>query len=647
MNILSKIQSPADLKKLERADLQNLCTDIRKYLVEIIPSIGGHFASSLGVVELSVALHFCFDTPKDLLIWDVGHQSYVHKILTGRKEALKKIRQFGGISGFTKRSESAYDAFGAGHASTSISAALGLCTARDLKAETHRVVAIIGDGSLTGGLAYEGLNNAGQSGKNLLVILNDNNMSISPNVGAIAYYLNEIITNPLYQRINNEVWDLTGKIPPITEKLRTIARKTESSLKAMILPGMLFEDLGFRYFGPVNGHDLNELISYLNRLKDLPGPVLLHVLTKKGKGFSDAEKHPEKYHGIKPSTPPNVTAQERPKQLSYTDIFGKVLVQLAELDPKICAITAAMCDGTGLNDFKQRFPERFFDVGIAEEHAVTYAAGLAAGGFRPVVSIYSTFLQRAFDQIIHDVALQKLPVVLAIDRGGLVGEDGPTHHGSFDLSYLNLIPDLIIASPKDGQELRNLLYTATRQNESPFVIRYPRDLAPDEINLNADFQKIKIGSWDILHSGENILLLAVGSMVQECIKTLPLLKKHKINPTLVNCRFIKPIDETLLHDLLEKHRVVLTLEENSLQGGFGQKIGNIVISGEYARKISFQQKGLPDQFITHGERGILLDRIGLSAGQIAKWIVSAVKGKKENSKSLPEHSLIGSLITSL
>ena len=647
MNHLSKIQSPADLKKLERTELLDLCADIRNYLVEIISSIGGHFASSLGVVELSVALHYCFDTPQDQLVWDVGHQAYVHKILTGRKEALKNIRQFGGISGFTKRSESAYDPFGAGHASTSISAALGLCTARDLKAEKHRVVAIIGDGSLTGGLAYEGLNNAGQSGKNLLVILNDNHMSISPNVGAIAYYLNEIITNPIYQRIKKEVWDLTGKIPSITEKLRTIAKKTESSLKAMILPGMLFEDLGFRYFGPVDGHDLNELISYLNRIKDLPGPILLHVLTKKGKGFSDAEKHPEKYHGIKPFALPQVITPEVPKQLTYTDIFGKVLVQLAELDPKICAITAAMCDGTGLNDFNQRFPDRFFDVGIAEEHAVTFAAGMAAGGFRPVVSIYSTFLQRAFDQIIHDVALQKLPVVLAIDRGGLVGEDGPTHHGSFDLSYLNLVPDLVIASPKNGQELRNLLYTATRQNEFPFVIRYPRDLAPDETDLNTSFEKMDLGSWEVIHAGEKILLLAVGSMVQESIKTLAMLKKYKLNPTLVNCRFIKPIDESLLSELLDTHQLVFTIEENSLQGGFGQKIGSFVMSGEYARKISLHHQGLPDQFITHGERQLLLDKVGLSADHLVKWIVSAVKGKKADMKLLAEHSIIGSLIASL
>jgi 1-deoxy-D-xylulose-5-phosphate synthase len=647
MNILSKIQLPKDLKKLERSDLQSLCSDIRDYLVEIISTTGGHFASSLGVVELSVALHYCFDTPKDLLIWDVGHQAYAHKILTGRKEALKRIRQFGGISGFTKRSESPYDAFGTGHASTSISAALGLCTARDLKAENYRVVAIIGDGSLTGGLAYEGLNNAGQSGKNLLVILNDNNMSISPNVGAIAYYLNEIITNPLYQRIKNEVWDLTGKIPPITEKLRTIAKKTESSLKAIILPGTFFEDLGFRYFGPVNGHDLNELISYLNRIKDLTGPVLLHVLTKKGKGFLDAEINPEKYHGIKPLTPQTSSPLESPKLQSYTEVFGKSLVQLAEENPKICAITAAMCDGTGLNDFHARFSERFFDVGIAEEHAVTYAAGLAAGGFRPVVSIYSTFLQRSFDQIIHDVALQKLPVILVLDRGGLVGEDGPTHHGSFDLSYLNLIPELIIASPKNGQELRNLLYTATQQDENPFVIRYPRDLAPDIVDPKAGFEKIEIGSWEVIHPGENILILAVGSMVQESIKTLNQLKRHKLNPTLVNCRFIKPIDESLLQELLSKHRNIFTIEENSLQGGFGQKISSFLMTGGYAKKISLQQKGLPDKFITHGERSLLLDQVGLSASHIEQWIVSTIKGGKENTKSLTETSLLASLIASL
>lgn len=647
MELLSRIQSPKDLKKLTKPELLTLCSEIRNYLGEVIPAVGGHFASSLGVVELTVALHYCLDAPRDRLIWDVGHQAYVHKILTGRRDALKNIRQFGGISGFPRPTESEYDAFGTGHASTSISAALGFCIARDLQAENYRVVAIIGDGSLTGGMAYEALNNAGQSGKNLLVILNDNNMSISPNVGAIAYYLNAIITNPLYQRIKNEVWDLTGKIPPITEKIRSLAKKTESSLKAIFLPGMLFEDLGFRYFGPVNGHDLNELISYLNRLKDLPGPMLLHVLTKKGKGFSDAEKNPEKYHGIKPLAVKNNRTPSVSKIQPYTDIFGKTIVQLAEKNPKICAITAAMCDGTGLNEFHQRYPDRFFDVGIAEEHAVTFAAGLTAGGFRPVVSIYSTFLQRAFDQIIHDVALQKLPVVFAVDRAGLVGEDGPTHHGSFDLSYLNLIPNVIVSAPKNGQELRNLLYTATQQEDYPFVIRYPREMTPDTVNMESDFEQITIGSWEIVQEGEDILILAVGSMVQESINTLSILNEHKIYPTIVNCRFIKPFAEQLLRNLLNKHQQVFTIEENSLQGGFGQKISSFLMNEGYSQKVSLYLKGLPDEFITHGERSILLEKAGLSAMHLAEWILSVVKNKKVHSKFLREHSLLGTLFFSL
>jgi 1-deoxy-D-xylulose-5-phosphate synthase len=620
MKYLPSIQSPADLKHLEKDELIDLCQEIRDYLVEIIPSVGGHFASSLGVVELTVALHYCFNTPDDQIIWDVGHQAYAHKILTGRRDALKNIRHYRGISGFLKRTESVYDAFGAGHASTSISAALGLCTARDLEGSSYRVVAVIGDGSLTGGMAYEGLNNAGQSGKNMLVILNDNNMSISPNVGAIAYYLNEIITNPLYQKIKNEIWDWSGKIPPITEKIRHFARRTESGIKTLILPGVLFEDLGFRYYGPVNGHDLNEVIPFLQRIKDLPGPVLLHVLTTKGKGFPDAENNPEKYHGIKPLPTKSEDTSRKSKLLSYTDIFGKSMLQLGRKSRDLCAITAAMCDGTGLNDFRDEFPERFFDVGIAEEHAVTFAAGLAARGLRPVVTIYSTFLQRAFDQIIHDVALQKLPVIFALDRGGLVGEDGPTHHGSFDLSYLNIIPDMIVAAPHNGTELRNLLFTALSQNRYPFAIRYPRDLAPEAVSFEAAPEDIPIGSWNVLREGESIAILATGSLVEESLRAVSLLQSVDINPTIVNCRFIKPLDHNLLAKLVHNHHIFYTLEENSLEGGFGSKIASYLHKTGQASRIVLQMRGIPDQFIEHGARKILLDKTGLSARQLAAWI---------------------------
>lgn len=620
MDILSHIQNPEDVRKLPPEELKQLARELREYLMEIIPTVGGHFASSLGVVELTTALHYVFRTPRDLLVWDVGHQAYAHKILTGRREAIRHIRQLGGISGFLKRDESPYDVFGAGHASTSISAALGLATARDLQGEDYKVVAIIGDGSLTGGLAYEGMNNAGQSGRDMLVILNDNNMSISPNVGAISSYLNAIITNPLYQKIKNEVWDFTAKLPRITDKLRSLARRTQDSIKTFILPGLFFEDLGFRYFGPVNGHDLDELITVLNRIKNLPGPILLHVLTKKGKGFPKAEEHPEKYHGIKPASPAQGKPQEKQFR-SYTDIFGKTLVQLAGISEKVCAITAAMCDGTGLTEFAREYPERFFDVGIAEGHAVTFSAGLAANGMRPVAAIYSTFLQRAYDQIVHDVALQKLPVVFALDRGGLVGEDGPTHHGAFDLSYLNAVPDMIIAAPKDGRELRDLLYTAFMQDRSPFALRYPRDKAPDWVDFDESFREIPIGQWEVLESGSDVLILAVGAMVAESRRALPLLRQQGLNPTLVNCRFVKPMDTALLARLLPGHPFVFSVEENSVEGGFGSKIALFLEQNGFSNRLFI--KGIPDKFIEHGPRHQLLELSGLSSAKIAEWILES------------------------
>jgi 1-deoxy-D-xylulose-5-phosphate synthase len=622
MSVLQSIDSPDDLRDLPKTELIPLADEIRKYLGQIIPHTGGHFASSLGVVELSIALHYVFDTPKDLLVWDVGHQSYVHKILTGRRESIKNIRQFKGISGFCKRSESPYDAFDSGHASTAISAALGLAVARDLKGENHKIVAVIGDGSLTGGLAYEGMNNAGQSGRNLLVILNDNNMSISRSVGAMANYLNAIITNPFYEKIKAEVWDFTGKITPLTEKLRSLARRTQDSIKTFIMPGLFFEDLGFRYFGPINGHDLDELLQILGRIRDLPGPILLHVLTKKGKGHFEAEKYPTQFHGIGPRYKKDKTLDV---PTTYTDIFGETLIQLAERSDNLCAITAAMVDGTGLNEFSQKFTERFFDVGIAEEHAVTFAAGMAVSGMRPVVAIYSTFLQRAFDQIIHDVALQKLPVIFTLDRSGLVGEDGPTHHGAFDLSYLNLIPNLIVAAPKDGKELQKLLYTALIQDRLPFVIRYPRDTINQASDINENLQELEIGSWEILKKSKKILILAVGSMVHPSLDAAEILKESGIYPTIVNCRFVKPIDVGLLTQLLLDHSIIFTIEENTLQGGVGSKIASFLAHRESLNQVLLKMKGLPDNFVEQGPRKILLDRVGLSAQKIAEWILLSLE----------------------
>ncbi|MEJ2636410.1 MAG: 1-deoxy-D-xylulose-5-phosphate synthase [Calditrichia bacterium] len=622
MEILQSINSPEDLKTLNREELGKLSEEIRHYLVEVIPAVGGHFASSLGVVELTIALHYIFNTPEDQLVWDVGHQAYAHKVITGRRDELKSIRQYSGISGFPKRSESVYDTFGVGHASTSISAALGLAAARDLQGKKNKVVAIIGDGSLTGGLAFEGLNNAGQSGRNLLVVLNDNNMSISPNVGAISNYLNLIITNPFYEKVKAEVWDFTARIPPLTDKIRSLVRRTQDSIKTFILPGLFFEDLGFRYFGPINGHSLDELLQILGRIKDLPGPILLHVLTKKGKGFAEAEEHPEQYHGISANHVNGAANPSEKKTYSYMDIFGKTMIQLAEKNEKLCAITAAMGEGTGLHNFQHKFAERFFDVGIAEGHAVTFAAGLAAAGSRPVVAIYSTFMQRAFDQMIHDVALQKLPVIFAMDRAGIVGEDGPTHHGAFDISYANSIPDLIISAPKNGLELRNLLYTAQVQSEFPFVIRYPRSKAPDFIDFQEKFKEIPIGSWEIVHTGKKLLVLSVGTMVEESLRTLEILQKSGLNPTVINCRFVKPFDEKMLHDLLRTHKQIYTIEENSREGGFGQKIAAFLHEHGYGDHVHLKIKGIPDQFLTHGAREVMLEKAGLSAGKIAEWILT-------------------------
>ncbi|MFQ5865295.1 MAG: 1-deoxy-D-xylulose-5-phosphate synthase [bacterium] len=645
--ILSTVNSPKDLKDLSIDNLEKLCDEIRKYFVEVITGIGGHFASSLGVVELTVALHYVYDTPKDKLIWDVGHQGYVHKILTGRREALKTIRQYKGISGFLKRSESEYDDFGAGHASTSISAALGFAIARDLKGRDHRVVAVIGDGAMTGGLAYEALNNAGSLKKDILVILNDNQMSISPNVGAISKYLTEITTDPFYNRIKDEIWKLTERMPFGKKKVRRFVRRVEESLKNLIVPGLFFEELGFRYFGPVNGHDLRELIPTLARLKNIRGPKLLHVLTVKGKGVEYAEKDACKFHAVSP--PPRQSAGDEkitPKPPSYNEVFTQALIELSEKDDRIVAITAAMAEGTGLVHYQKKFPNRFFDVGIAEAHAVTFAAGLAAEGMRPCAAIYSTFLQRAFDPIIHDTAIQHLPVVFALDRGGLCGADGPTHHGSFDLSYLCLIPTMIVAAPKDGDELRNLLYTAFAQDEAPFAIRYPKDSCI-QLTDGHKFKRLPIGSWEILKQGKDLVILAVGTMVSNALKAAAQLEKAGYSVGVVNCRFVKPVDGNLLKELVKEYELLLTIEENVLSGGFGSQVAQFLLNSE----VEFGQLhhlGLPDNFVEHGSRAILLENIGLSPDQIqikCKSLLSnknkiiAVKAKTPTSKIALESNL--------
>ncbi len=610
MKYLWGVNYPEDLKKLSLDELEILAGEIREYVISVVTEIGGHLGGSLGAVELTIALHYAFEAPVDKLVWDVGHQAYVHKVLTGRRESLKNIRRKGGISGFLRRIESQYDVFGAGHAGTSISAALGFAAMRDLKGEDFKVVAIIGDGGLTSGMSYEALNNAGASERDMIVVLNDNSMSISPNVGAISSYLTKIITDPLYNKIKADIWKLTGKIPSVGQGVRALVSRIDEGLKNLLVPGMLFEELGFRYIGPIDGHNLEEVITTLGNIKELKRPILLHVVTQKGKGMNDVEGDPQRYHSVSPASPKK-KGKSVPK---YMDVFGETLVDIARKDDRVTAITAAMCDGTGLTSFCQRFPDRFFDVGIAEQHAVTFAAGLAAEGGRPVAAIYSTFLQRSFDQIIHDVALQSLPVVFALDRAGLVGEDGPTHHGAFDLSYMNLIPNMIVSAPKDGDELKDLLHTAICQTERPFALRYPRDSVKGEFE-DRDPRILKIGSWEELEGGEDLAILAVGTMVQPALEVSEVLALEGYSVGVINCRFVKPMDHELLDSLIDRYNIVLTLEENVLKGGFGSEVARYV-SDRHPGACRSYHLGLPDEFIEHAPRADLLEEVGLSVAGI-------------------------------
>jgi 1-deoxy-D-xylulose-5-phosphate synthase len=616
--IIDRIESPQDVRKLTIPELTILSGEIRDRIISVVSQHGGHLAPSLGAVELTVALHYIFDTPRDKIIWDVGHQAYAHKLITGRRNSFETIRQYGGISGFCKRTESSYDVFDAGHASTSISSALGVACARDLAGEDFRVVAVIGDGSMTGGLAFEGLNNAGALKKDLVVVLNDNTMSISKNVGALSTYLTDLITNPLYNRLKGDIWLLAGKMPRVGEGLRALAQRTEESLKSFLVPGMVFEALGFRYFGPIDGHDYSQLIRTLKQIKEIKGPILLHVLTKKGRGYRFAEEDASKFHGIGAFEKVNGTVKKRKKAPSYTEVFGKTMVRLAAGDKKIVAITAAMSIGTGLTEFAERYPDRFFDVGIAEQHAVTFAAGLACQGMKPVAAIYSTFLQRAFDQIVHDVALQCLPVVFAIDRGGLVGEDGPTHHGILDLSMLRQIPNMIIMAPKDEDELRHLLKTALQHEKGPVAVRYPRGSGVG-VPLSSKLQTVDMGTWEVLREGTDTALLAVGSMVHPALQAAQSLAQKNIEVTVVNARFIKPLDTDTLQDIVRHHDHVITVEENVVAGGFGDAVMEF-LEQEHLRDVAVSCMGLPDQFIEHGPRDRLLSAVELSVDGICKRV---------------------------
>ena len=629
-SLLSKIKSPADIKDFSIDELILLSNEIRAHTINVVSEIGGHLAPTLGVVELTVAIHKVFDTPDDKIIWDVGHQGYAHKLLTGRFESFPSIRKLGGLSGFLKRSESEYDTFGAGHASTSISAATGIAEARKRTGKNYRVVSIIGDGSMTGGLAFEALNNAGHLRTPMLVILNDNEMSISPNVGALNTYLTKIVTNPLYNKIRDEIWKVSGKIPFGKSTARTFLHRIEDSLKSLLVPGMLFEELGFRYIGPTDGHNLNDLIPTLERIKDLKTPVLLHIKTKKGKGMvsvneENGEYHNDavKFHAVKPNKQNNAPSinLDQSKAPIFQDVFGSLVCEIARNREDTVCITAAMREGTGLVPYAKEFPKRYYDVGIAEGHAVTFAAGLSTEGVRPIVAIYSTFLQRAFDHIIHDVTIQHLPVVFCLDRSGIAGEDGPTHHGALDIAYLKCIQDMIVAAPMNGNELRHLLYTGLDYNDGPFAIRYPK-ASSEKFDSNGQAELLPIGSWEVVRQGSDVLILAVGPQVYDALNAADILIHDGISCEVVNCRFIKPMDNAYLKSIIGRFKQVVTIEEGVRSGGFGESVAAWLSTNGYKNSINIMS--LPDKFVEHGSRVELINQCFLNQ----EGIVNAVKSKK-------------------
>lgn len=639
--ILPTIQSPADIRTLDIPQLAQLSREIRDYIIKTLATTGGHLAPSLGVVELTLVLHYLYDTPRDKIVWDVGHQAYAHKIITGRREEFKSIRQHDGISGFPKISESPYDAYGVGHASTAISAALGMACARDLAGEDYRILAVVGDGALTGGLSFEGMNNAGASGRDMVVVLNDNTMSISPNVGAISRYLTHLIANPLYNRMKNDIWEMTGKFDRMGPKIRWAARRIEESVKGFVTPGIVFERLGFRYFGPIDGHNIARLTHVFRQVRELGGPIFVHVLTKKGKGFAPAEKNAPIFHGLgkfDPKTGEIIKSTTRP---TYTKIFGRTMVELARKNEKLVCITAAMALGTGLSELAEEFPERFFDVGIAEGHAVTFAGGLAAQGMLPVVAIYSSFLQRGYDQIIHDVALQKLPVIFAIDRAGVVGDDGPTHHGVFDLAYLRAVPNLVIMVPKDEEELRHMLWTATKYKKGPVAIRYPRG-AGEGVSLSESYISVPIGVSEVLREGRDAVILGVGPILSKALAAAEVLQNaDQISVKVVNARFVKPLDGEMLTRIASHHNLIITVEEGTLKGGFGSEVAEFLADRNIS-SVELVRIGIPDAFVEQGNRNILLDNVGLSVDGIinairkSKFFQSHKRGKllffKQHSK---------------
>ncbi len=595
--------------------------EIREEVIEQVSKLGGHLASNLGVVELTLALYTAYDLPADTVIWDVGHQCYTHKLLTGRYGSFDTLRQFGGISGFPKRDENPYDRFGAGHASTSISAALGFAKARDLKGGSEHVVAVIGDGALTGGMAWEALNNAGHLRTNLMVVLNDNEMSISKNVGAMSTHLSKLRMQPLYRKVEHKAKDVISNLP----MGEAISRTAEGLLHGVThlmaaQTGIIFEELGFKYFGPIDGHDTDLLIEVFRNLRTFEGPVLVHVLTKKGKGYEHAEKNARLFHGVSAFQVENGAARKISGGKSFTDVFSEAVIELAEQDDRVVAITAAMPDGTGLQRFAEKFPTRFFDVGIAEQHAVTFAAGLAAGGLRPVFAVYSTFLQRAYDQIVHDVCLQNLPIVFAIDRAGLVGDDGPTHHGAFDLSFLRHVPNMVVAAPSDARELKEMLALALT-HDGPFAIRYPRGLCPD--STTGSVAPVVIGKSEVLVDGDDVCVIAIGSAVGIAVEAVDLLRAQGISAALINARFVKPLDEETILLYAKRTRRVVVVEENSVQGGFGSAVAEL-LSEERLSDVAIRQIGLPDEFVGQGAQMLLRQFHGLTPEHIARTAAEMV-----------------------
>ena len=606
-SLLESINDPHQLRQLARKDLPKLAEELRAFLIESVSKTGGHLASNLGTVELTLALHYVFNTPEDRLVWDVGHQTYTHKILTGRREAMSRLRMLGGIAGFPKLDESPYDTFGTGHSSTSISAAFGMAVAAKRLNLERRVVAVIGDGALTGGMALEALNNAGANDANLLVILNDNEMSISPNVGALNHYLAKLLSGRFYNTVRKRGGMVLDVLPPIKE----LAKRAEEHMKGMVVPSTLFEEFGFNYVGPIDGHDLDSLIDTLTNIKQLEGPQFLHIVTKKGQGYKLAEDDPCLYHGVAKFDPVSGVAQKAGSKPTYTHIFGDWLCDMAVADWRLVGITPAMREGSGMVRFSEEHPDRYFDVGIAEQHALTFAAGMACDGMKPVVAIYSTFLQRAYDQLIHDVALQNLPVVFAIDRAGLVGADGPTHAGAFDLSFLRCIPNMTVMAPSDENECRQMLYTAFTLN-GPAAVRYPRGSGVGA-KIEAEMQALPIGQGRVLRNGEKVALLAFGSMVQPALAAA-----EELNATVADMRFVKPLDEALIKQLLQSHDLLVTLEENVIQGGAGSAVA------EYLSKIGSTKRvvllGLPDRFVEHGDPAVLLASCGLDVVGIVDTI---------------------------